>query len=630
MATFDTDLFLSLLESKYIAKTLVYTDVTGSTMDDARRLAREVSEYPHGSAILSERQTKARGARDHKWDASNTENIYISFILHLPQVYKTFEGRFDLEVAACLAVMQVARKFGVAAATPKWPNDVWVRGHKLAGNLVEDGRFNIPGSLNCLIILGMGINVNSDVRRNSELSSIATSIKCERGGVPVSREKFLADLCACLEINLEQNREANLDLFRRENLFGAFQDISVSCPSEGRVIDGKFLEICDNWEVCFSDKSNGEILQGRSDQYTVRPKVLNKILIIFTTIPAVSADEGDGDEGGDAGKESPPATSRKSAQRVASMLQALVDTSKYVVCLVPESLVTDTDEWMKTCSLLILPEPVASPPHVSSKLNTFLGLGGRVLASGQGSLFLAKSLDIPLKEVFIQPSQTHLDLSLVYVKASLPTIPEVHAPSSLQPVSATGTLKNPDKPTSIKSNEEGLSELSTESKLSSLADDASLPLMQAEIIVFPSEHVCFQFFEDEKAMLAESSASLQGTQDKADPPSNQKEVKVQQQEINAYSEGTPSSAGTNGKTKVWAVYGNADNVASPNNIAACSIKSCFSADSCVTLVGFDIGTDFDAPTFSTSQIEEEIQRVSDDTFKREVFVQQIVDFVLSC
>ena len=58
---------------------------------------------------------------------------------------KTFEGRFDVEVAACLAVVRVARAFGVTAATPKWPNDVWVKGHKLAGFLVEDGRFNIPG-----------------------------------------------------------------------------------------------------------------------------------------------------------------------------------------------------------------------------------------------------------------------------------------------------------------------------------------------------------------------------------------------------------------------------------------------------------------------------------------------------
>lgn len=72
---------------------------------------------------------------------SFTNNLFYFFTLP----YKTFEGRFELEVIACLALMKAARKFDVSQAIPKWPNDVWVRGHKLSGNLVEDSRYNIPG-----------------------------------------------------------------------------------------------------------------------------------------------------------------------------------------------------------------------------------------------------------------------------------------------------------------------------------------------------------------------------------------------------------------------------------------------------------------------------------------------------
>lgn len=43
-----------------------------------------MKEYPHGTIVMSERQTKARGARDHKWDATNTGNIYVSIVLHMP------------------------------------------------------------------------------------------------------------------------------------------------------------------------------------------------------------------------------------------------------------------------------------------------------------------------------------------------------------------------------------------------------------------------------------------------------------------------------------------------------------------------------------------------------------------
>ena len=47
MATFDKDLFFTLLQTKYIARTLVYTDITGSTMDDARRLAHQGRSCKH-------------------------------------------------------------------------------------------------------------------------------------------------------------------------------------------------------------------------------------------------------------------------------------------------------------------------------------------------------------------------------------------------------------------------------------------------------------------------------------------------------------------------------------------------------------------------------------------------------
>ncbi|GFR97474.1 bifunctional ligase/repressor BirA [Elysia marginata] len=624
MATFEKDVFSTLLETKFVARTLIYTDVTGSTMDYARRLAHQVSEHPHGSAVLSERQTKARGARDHKWDASNTENIYVSFILHLPAYYKTFEGRFDLEVAACLSVMHVARKFGVTAAAPKWPNDVWVRGHKLAGFLVEDGRFNVPGSLNCLIILGMGINVNSDVRRNPELSSIATSIKCERGGRPVNREQFFADVCARLEHNLEQTRATNLDIFRQENVFREAQDISAFCPSEGPVIDGKFLEICDNWDVRFSDKTE-KMFQGRSDQYTIRPKVLNKILIIFTTFQATPGSDKRIDARGGAGNSedissiesagiedtgSQGGVSRQSAQHLATILQSLVDTSRYVVCLVPESLVTDTCDWMKTCSLLVLPEPLTNPGLVSSKLDTFLNSGGRALASGMGSLFLAKSLHIPLKEVLIQPSHSHSDTRLVQVTADLPVFPPDHRASPTQQLTTGMSGVSVESTEIFKSYCEDPRDCSAKTSANSASVSASSTVQQTETIVFPASSVCFQFFEDEKAMLAESSTSFQDKQDKAGLVS-------------------ADSAYSQNKTKVWAVYRGTEGTANLG-IAACSVKPHVNEESCVTLVGFDIGAELPSLPSGTGQVSDEMRRVSEDRFKREVLIQQMVDSLLKC
>lgn len=161
----DTELFYNSLKTKDIGRKLVYMNITGSTMDDARKLGREVSEYPHGTVVLAERQTKARGARDHVWDASNTGNIYASFILHETSKSKSFEGKFHLEVASCLSVLAAASKLGFHAVKTKWPNDVWINNKKLAGNLAEDGKFEIPGNGKSLMILGIGINVNADTKK---------------------------------------------------------------------------------------------------------------------------------------------------------------------------------------------------------------------------------------------------------------------------------------------------------------------------------------------------------------------------------------------------------------------------------------------------------------------------------
>lgn len=45
-----------------------------------------VIDYPHGTAVIVERQMMGRGTKHHQWHSENTGNIYLSFILYLPQL----------------------------------------------------------------------------------------------------------------------------------------------------------------------------------------------------------------------------------------------------------------------------------------------------------------------------------------------------------------------------------------------------------------------------------------------------------------------------------------------------------------------------------------------------------------
>ncbi|XP_055899882.1 uncharacterized protein LOC106066185 isoform X2 [Biomphalaria glabrata] len=422
------------------------------------RRPKNCNEYPHGTAVLSERQTKARGAKDHTWDASNTGNIYVSFILHLPATYKTHEGRFDLEVAACLAVLETVKKYGVTQAVSKWPNDIWVKGHKLAGFLAEDGRYDIPGSHNSLLILGMGINVNADVRRSAELNSIATSLLCEKDGQAVSREQFFADVCLILEKRLSCPREDLLSNFKAVNLFREHSKIVVSCLSGGAAIDADFIEICNNWDIMFLDNSTGKTMTGNSQNFSVRPKVLKKILVV-TSGPH-----------------------NMSASHLSRWFMSILDTSKFVVCLVPESAITTSDAWMKSCSLLVIAEQTHEPELLGENISIYLKSGGSVLSNGFASLFLAKHLGVHMKEIQLDSFISETNLSLV----------RLHIETNLE----SNEKQTPQN---------GVNNLSSDCML----DNNSTALaLSSKPILFPTCCTCFQFYEDEKALLYESGQTV--------------------------------------------------------------------------------------------------------------------------
>ena len=141
----------------------------------------------------------------------------ISIIFHL-------QSSAAVQFAAALSVARVIQSKGLEPKV-KWPNDIWVRGHKVSGILVEaessagiessveseervtDDGNRLEDGQTAVFYLGIGINVNDDTRRNKGLRNMATSISSELLGVPVAREMVLADLCQELEVTLVKSME---------------------------------------------------------------------------------------------------------------------------------------------------------------------------------------------------------------------------------------------------------------------------------------------------------------------------------------------------------------------------------------------------------------------------------------
>lgn len=136
-------------------------DTTVSTNIDAR-------PGLHGDVFVADFQTAGRGRLDHRWIAPAGVNLTFSAVMDVsgrpPDEIATMPLVVGLSVAQALMPLLDGSR---AALSVKWPNDVLVDGHKLAGILCESRQDNV--------IAGIGVNVNQTVFP-PELADRATSL----------------------------------------------------------------------------------------------------------------------------------------------------------------------------------------------------------------------------------------------------------------------------------------------------------------------------------------------------------------------------------------------------------------------------------------------------------------------
>lgn len=117
--------------------------------------ALESGQARHGDVHVATEQTSGRGRLGRRWHSAPGQGLYLSVVL-APAGPAAAALPLCLTMAGGLAVLDLARGLGLAAAQLKWPNDVLVAGAKLSGVLVESRGFD-PRAPS--FVLGIGINV---------------------------------------------------------------------------------------------------------------------------------------------------------------------------------------------------------------------------------------------------------------------------------------------------------------------------------------------------------------------------------------------------------------------------------------------------------------------------------------
>ncbi|MGQ9682075.1 MAG: biotin--[acetyl-CoA-carboxylase] ligase [Anaerolineae bacterium] len=184
------------LGTSWLARTIVYRPTTGSTNDDARRLA--LAGTPEGTLVVTDHQTAGRGRLQRRWLAPTGQALLFSVVF-----YPALDARdiFQLTMLASLAALEgIAEQTGLNPSI-KWPNDLTLQGRKLAGILSELGQ----AGERLYAVVGIGINVNTDFSAVPDLQPLAISLS-EVLGRPVPRVPLLQATLRRLETRYDHLR----------------------------------------------------------------------------------------------------------------------------------------------------------------------------------------------------------------------------------------------------------------------------------------------------------------------------------------------------------------------------------------------------------------------------------------
>ncbi|GAV23196.1 biotin--[acetyl-CoA-carboxylase] ligase [Carboxydothermus pertinax] len=230
------------LKTRFMGRTGEYHNLIGSTNDRAKELA--VMGVPEGFLVSANGQTTGRGRLGRSWASPVGQGLYFSIILYpnLPPVELP-----KLTLLAGLALGQAVENLGVEAKI-KWPNDLLIKGKKVAGILTE---MSAEAERTIFAVVGVGINIEPLNERES-FSYPATFLK-EHVAI-VSRLKLLASFLGYFEEQYELFKKGEFARILKEyEKRLAFRGEEVKIISGSHEYSGRLSGLADDGALIIQD-----------------------------------------------------------------------------------------------------------------------------------------------------------------------------------------------------------------------------------------------------------------------------------------------------------------------------------------------------------------------------------------
>jgi len=238
----------SELKTKVIGQQAYYFDTIDSTQNQALKMADDPAN--NGTVIIAAKQTGGKGRSGRKW-MSPKGGIWLSIIL---------QPKFDISIttlfpiASALALANAIEKTLKISPELKWPNDLTIKGKKVAGMLVDA---SLESNKIENLVLGVGINFDVDVKQiektlkgSPNFYGVASLSEQKNKVKPIQLvQTFLVELEKIYDLlNTKQTKKIISEWTKRSSTIGKNVELDTS---DGK-IKGKALKIDDDGALIVS------------------------------------------------------------------------------------------------------------------------------------------------------------------------------------------------------------------------------------------------------------------------------------------------------------------------------------------------------------------------------------------
>jgi len=238
------------LKTKIIGQQSYYFDSIDSTQNQALKMADDPAN--NGTVIIAAKQTGGKGRSGRKW-VSPKGGIWLSIILH---------PKFDISIttlfpiASALALSNSLEKMLKISPELKWPNDLTIKGKKIAGMLVDA---SLESNRIENLVLGVGINFDVDVKQiektlkgSPNFYGVASLSEQKKKIKPIQLvQSFLVEFEKIYELlNTKQTKKIISEWTKRSSTIGK----NVELDTRDGKIKGKAIRIDEDGALVVSNK----------------------------------------------------------------------------------------------------------------------------------------------------------------------------------------------------------------------------------------------------------------------------------------------------------------------------------------------------------------------------------------